>query len=31
MKRIEMNTLNAVHPLHVFSFIKLTKTPFEAL
>ena len=30
VKRIEMNILNAVHPLHVFSF-KLTKTPFEAL
>ena len=30
MKRIEMNILNAMHPLHVFSF-KLTKTPFEAL
>ena len=30
MKRIEMNILNAMHPLHIFSF-KLAKTPFEAL
>ena len=30
MKRIEMNILNAVHLLHLFSF-KLTKTPVEAL
>ena len=30
MKRTEMNILNAVHLLYLFSF-KLTKTPFEAL